>query len=187
VPSPAATDGPRCATWSILLVQADPLDQIDLDLVSGGQATDQVTAADAELLSDRDQRRDVVAGVGVVGGQEGVVEVQIAGRYAVCPGRPLGGITAVDAEDRRTRRSRMRHSLLAGRSDRPAHDGRSADCRVVDDAVDHHCRRVGGDRDGVGGHLGDLVCEMLADRELIGAAMSPNRMGQQEQPATETA
>ena len=40
-------------------------------------------------LGDRQKRRDIVARVGIVGGQEGVVEVQFAHRRAVGPSGPL--------------------------------------------------------------------------------------------------
>ena len=39
----------------LVLVQADALDQIDLDLVAGRNAPDQVGAADPEVLRDGDQ------------------------------------------------------------------------------------------------------------------------------------
>ena len=44
----------------------------------------------AGVLGDREDRRDVVARVRVLGGQERVVEVELAHRDAVGPGRPLG-------------------------------------------------------------------------------------------------
>ena len=164
----------------LVLVQADSLDQVDLDLVRRGQAANQVVAADAELLRDRDQRRDVVAGVGVLGGQKGVVEIQFAHRDAVGPGRPLGRVAAVDTEHRRARRrrSRMRHSLVPGRSDRPAQHRCGADRRVVDDAVDHHRLGLRCHRNRVGGDLRDLVGQVLGDREVVGAAVGPDRMDQ---------
>lgn len=74
----------------LVLVQADAFDQVDLHLVCGGDAADQVTAADVELLGHRDQGRDVVTRVRVLGGQEGVVEVEFAHGNPVGPGGPFG-------------------------------------------------------------------------------------------------
>src|SRR3974377_930188 len=69
VPMPAATRGPRWGAaaapprgrgrgdWVYLvLVKANSASQVDLDLVGGGQATDQVGAAHTQLLRDRDER-----------------------------------------------------------------------------------------------------------------------------------
>ena len=90
VPMPAAAEGQRWAMWSILCsCRQMARDQVDLDLVAGGQAADQVAAGLLHGLGDRQDRRDVVAGVGVVGRQEGVVQVELAHRGAVRPGRPF--------------------------------------------------------------------------------------------------
>ena len=99
----------------LVLVQADPLDQVDLDLVRRRQTANQVVAAHTELLGNRDQRRDVVAGVGVLGGQEGVVVVEFTHCDAVGPGRPLGRVAAVDTEHRRARTGPVRKGLVRGR------------------------------------------------------------------------
>ena len=74
----------------LVAVQVDGGGQGDLDLVGGDDRPDQVGPGAAALLGDRQQRRDVVAGVGEVGGQEGVVEVELAHGGAVGPGGPLG-------------------------------------------------------------------------------------------------
>ena len=123
----------------LVLVQAYSLDQVDLDLVRGRQAPDQIGTADTELLGDRNERRDVVAGVGVVGGQEGVVEIQFAHRDAVGPGRPFRRIAAAsDAEDPGPLLRAMRQRLHAGHRDRAAQHRRGTDGGVVDDPVRHH-------------------------------------------------
>ena len=88
---PAAAEGQRWAIWSILCsCRQMRADQVDLDLVAGGEAAHQV-AAGRLMLGDRQDRRDVVAGVGVVGRQERVVEVELADRGAVRPGGPFRG------------------------------------------------------------------------------------------------
>lgn len=75
-----------------VLVQADALDQGDMDLVGGDDGPQQIGAGAAGVLGDGEQRRDVVARVGVVGRQVGVVVVEFAHRRAVGPGGPLGVI-----------------------------------------------------------------------------------------------
>ncbi|MCP2280720.1 hypothetical protein APR09_006329 [Nocardia amikacinitolerans] len=47
----------------LVLVQADSAHQVDLDLVAGGQAADQLGSGAAGVLGDGEDRRDVVAGV----------------------------------------------------------------------------------------------------------------------------
>jgi len=86
----------------LVLVQADGLDQVDLDLITGRDAADQVLAAGTDVLGDGEDRRDVVARVGVVRGEEGVVVVEFADGDAVGPGRPLRCDPLLDAEDLRT-------------------------------------------------------------------------------------
>ena len=88
---PAAADGPRWATWSILcLCRLIALHQVDLDLVAGGDAAHQRGARRAGVLGDGEDRRDVVARVRVLGGEERVVVVELAHGDAVRPRRPLG-------------------------------------------------------------------------------------------------
>ncbi|BAS12953.1 hypothetical protein AHiyo8_12560 [Arthrobacter sp. Hiyo8] len=83
----------------LVLVQADGLDQVDLDFVAGGDAADQVLAARADVLGDGEDRRDVVARVGVVRGQERVVVIEFTDGDAVGPGRPFGGDLVADPEN----------------------------------------------------------------------------------------
>ena len=73
----------------LVLVQADSLDQVHLHLVRGGDTPDQVGAVHPELLGHGDQRGDVVTRVGVLGGQEGVVEIQLADCDPVGPCGPF--------------------------------------------------------------------------------------------------
>src|ERR1700721_1011589 len=86
---------------NLVFVQAYSLGQVDLNFVGSGQTTDEIAPPHPELLSNGNQRRDVVAGVGVLGGQKCVVEVEFANRDAVGPCRPFGRISAVHTEDRR--------------------------------------------------------------------------------------
>jgi hypothetical protein len=64
---PAAADGPRCATWSILcLCRLIARTRSHLDLVAGRDAAHQRRAVRADVLGDGEDRRDVVAGVRVL-------------------------------------------------------------------------------------------------------------------------
>ena len=62
----------------------------------------QLGAGFAEALRHRKDRRDVVAGMAVIGGEEGVVHVELAHRGAVGPGRPFRADAGAvgQAEDR---------------------------------------------------------------------------------------
>ena len=85
----------------LVLVQTHSARQIDLDLVGGGDASDQVCTPGADVLRHRDQRGDVVARVRVLGGEEGVVEVEFTHGHPVGPRGPLRGVRACDTEHRR--------------------------------------------------------------------------------------
>ncbi len=84
----------------LVLVEADGLDQVHLDLVPGGDGPYQVGTVGTDMLGDGQDRRDVIAGVGVVRGEEGVVVVQFAHGYAVGPRGPFGGDALFNAEHR---------------------------------------------------------------------------------------
>ena len=120
----------------------------------------------------------VVAGVGILGGQKRVVEVEFAHGDAVGPGRPLRRVAAADTEDGGAAPGPMCQGLLAGNGDRPAQHRRGSHCGVVDDPVEHHRLGLRVDGDRVRGHLGDLVSEVLGARELVGAAPGADRMNQ---------
>ncbi len=140
----------------LVLMQADRPHQVHLDLVAGGQTADQVGAAAAVVLCDREDRRDVVARMRVLRGQERVVEVELTHRDTVRPRRPLGREGATDTEDRRTGGVRVRQRLGPGVRDGTTGHGRGGDGRVVDDPVDNHLGGVGRHLDRVGCDLGDL-------------------------------
>jgi hypothetical protein len=162
----------------LVLVQADSLDQADLHLVCRRQTADQVVAGHAELLSDRDQRGDVVTGMGVIGRQKRVVIVEFAHCDAVGPRGPLRGIAAVDAEHPGPGARGMSQRLTAGRGDRSPEHRRRADRGVVDDPIDQHRLGLRRHRHRVDGDLRDLVGQVLGDREIVGAAMRPDRVNQ---------
>ena len=155
----------------LVLVQADGLHEIDVDLVAGGQAAQQLVAGLAEALRDGEHGGNVVAGVAVVGGQERVVHVEFAHRGAVGPGGPLGA-----DPDRRVhaehccalpaRPGRMRQRHVARRHAGVAVDAGDGDGCVVDHAVDDHLRRFRRHLDGVGRHVGNLPGELVLALEL---------------------
>ena len=96
------------------------------------------------MLGDRQDRRDVVAGMRVVGGQERVVEIEFAHRDAVRPGRPFrrDALRLRQAEHGRARLeadgpSAWARALATGRR---ADRGRR-DRGIVDDAVADHLER----------------------------------------------
>ena len=153
-------------------VEADAFDQVDLDFVAGGDAADQGFAVEALVLGDGEDRRDVVARVGVLGGEEGVVVVQLAHGGAVGEGDPLGGVGAVLAEDERAVVvGGVCLGHLAGDGDRAAVVGGDGDGGVVDDAVDDHLAGVFRHLHRVDCDFGDLVGQMLFNRKVLGGLM----------------
>ena len=91
VPSPGRHRGAEVGDVVDLMgVQRDPPGQVDLDLVGGRDRPHQVVPVTAGVLGHGQQSRDVVARVGVLGGQERVVEIELAHGNAVGPRRPFG-------------------------------------------------------------------------------------------------
>ncbi len=159
----------------LVLVQADSPGQVDLDLVTGGDAADQVGAADPQVLGDGHQGGNVVAGMRILGGQKRVVEIQFAHRDPVGPGRPLRGVVAPDPENLGALGRRgMRLGLSPRDSHRAPEHRRGRHRRVVDDAVDHHRLGLRRHRDRIGRDLGDLPRQVLAAGEVLGAAPGSN-------------
>src|SRR5699024_9892424 len=111
------------------------------------------------VLGDREDRGDVVAGVGVVRGEEGVVVVQLAHGDPVGPGGPFRGGALFGAEHGGAVTAGgdgMAERLCAGGDDRVAGHRGDRDGGVVDDPVDDHLLDVGFDLDRVDGDLGHL-------------------------------
>jgi hypothetical protein len=154
-------------------VQVDSLGQCDLHLVGDGDAADQCLAVTCELLRDGHQRRDGVPGVGEVGSQEGVVEVELADRGPVRPGRPLGGDAppALGAEHRGSAPARVRERLGTRHRDRCPLERRGGHADVVDHAVGDHLGHLLVHLSGADGDLGELPGELV----LAGQAASGRR------------
>ena len=128
----------------LVFVEANSFHQVDLDFVPGRNSANEVAAADALLLRDGQRRRNIVAGMGVVGGEEGIVIIQFAHRGAVRPGRPFGAETLIrrHAEDRRAAVARVADRHRAGIRHRAPVDRRHRNRRVVDHPVDDHIGHV---------------------------------------------
>ena len=74
---------------NLVLVKADPFDEIDLDFVAGRKAADQRRAIQPAMLCNREDRRNVVAGVRIIRGKKGVVKIEFTHGDAIRPCRPL--------------------------------------------------------------------------------------------------
>ena len=162
---------------NLVLVQADGLHQVHLDFVAGGNPAQKVRAGGPGVLGHGEDRRDVVARVGVLGGEESVMVVQLAHGHAIGPGRPLGGNLFRDAKDVGATAAgggRVCQGLGTSCHDGAAVQGGDGHRGVVDDAVDDHVRRLGVDGDGVGGNLGDLVGELVLVGQVFLALVDAN-------------
>ena len=157
----------------LVLVQADRAHQVHLQLVAGGEAADQIATGAAGVLGDGEDRGNVVPGVGVVRGEEGVVIVELTHGHTVGPSGPFGGGVLGDAEDARARAAggdRVAERLGAGRDDRGTVQGGDGDRGVVDDPVDDHLFDISLDLDRIDGDLGHLPGQLaFAGQVLVGA------------------
>ena len=162
----------------LVAVQVDGGREGDLDLIGGDNAPDQVGPGAAALLDDCQQRRDVVAGVGEVGGQEGVVEVELAHRGAVGPGGPLGGYPRPRAEAKHGRPAvaRMGQGLGTSRRRRVPVQGGHGHGHVVQQPVGGHLGHLRLDRHRVSGHLGQPPGQLLLPREPLARTLDPHLM-----------
>src|SRR6266849_6855074 len=79
--APDADDGCRAEMGDVVLLvamQRDRLDQRDMDLVSDRNRAREIGATAAGLLRHGEERRNRIAGMGVVGGKKRVVEIELA-------------------------------------------------------------------------------------------------------------
>ncbi len=150
-----------------VLMQADRPHQVDLDFVPGRDAANEIFARLLHGLRHRQDRRDVVAGMRVVGGEEGIVHVELAHRRAVRPGRPFGteALAGAQPEHGGAVPARMAARHVARRDHRMAVDRGHRHRGVVDDAVDDHLRDVALHRHAVGRHAGDLPGQLPLARQ----------------------
>ena len=166
----------------LVLVQRDGADEVDLHLVRRREGADDRRAVAAGVLGDRHHGRDVVAGVRVVGGEEGVVVVELADRDAVGPRGPLGaGATLKGAAEHGPADPADRDGVVERLLPRGAHrtprerGGRNGG--VVDDAVDDHVHDVVVDRHRVDGDARQGPRQLPLAREVLVAAVDAEVVG----------
>ena len=119
-------------------------------------------------------------GMRVLGGQEGVVEVELPDRRSVGPRRPLG----VHGRRRREPEERGAGGPRMGEGHRPRHGHRSpvergqAHGRVVHDATRDHLGHIGihAERGGAAGEGGELPGELGLPGEAGGRRVDPDPM-----------
>ncbi len=147
----------------LVFVQAYRAHQVDLDFVAGRDAADQILAALFQRLRHGQDRRNIVTGMAVIGGQERVVIIQFAHRGAIGPGRPFGAdaLGGGHAEHRGAAFAAMTQCHVARRYHRlTVHAGDRHRC-VIDDAVDDHGGHVAVHRHTVGCDAGDLPGQLV--------------------------
>lgn len=87
---------------NLVLMQADSLDQIHVDLIGRGKCPEQIPSAASPCLGHCQDRWDVIAWMGVVCSQEGVMEVQFTHGRTIGKSCPFSRITTTDAKDLRS-------------------------------------------------------------------------------------
>ena len=148
----------------LMFMQANRAHQINMQLITGRQATDQIAPGFSHGLRHRQHWRDIIAGVGVVSGEESVVHIQFAHGSAIRPGRPFRGNRGGRFHAkylRATRLLRMTKRHAAGRDNGAAIDGGDSDRGVVDDPVDDHLLHRLFDRDLVHGDSGHFPGQLV--------------------------
>ena len=130
------------------------------------------------MLRDCEDRRNVVAGMRVVGGQERVVEIQFAHCNAVGPGGPFrrDALVLVQPEHCRAGLEWMRLGLRPCAGDRAARDGSSRHRGIVDDAVADHFDDIGFNRHRIGCNFSDLAGKLVGAGERFGGLVGANGM-----------
>ena len=152
----------------LAFVQTDGAHQIDVDFVTSGGAANEVRARFAHGLRHGEDRRDVVAGMRVISGEESVVHVQFAHRGAVRPCGPFRAEALIggDTEHRCPASAGVAERHAARGGDRAAVNGGDGDGGVVDHPVDDHVRRVGRHRHRVRRDAGDLPGQLVFARQV---------------------
>ena len=73
----------------LMFMERDTFHEINLNLVSGGDAAQQIVTGTIRRLSNGDNRRDVIAGMGEIRSEESIVHVELANSGSIRPGRPF--------------------------------------------------------------------------------------------------
>jgi hypothetical protein len=162
----------------LVFVQADAFDQCDLNFVSGRQSTDEIGARSPAMLSRRENRRNIVSRMRIVGSQKGVVEIEFTHRHAVGPSRPLGRhhVVTGQSENRRAGLMPVRLRLRTGVEYRASQQGRGRNGGVVDDAIADHLNDGRTDGHRISGDFGDLPSELRCAREVLGGFVRTDGM-----------
>ena len=148
-------------------VQADRRHEVNLDLIAGRDAAHQIGAGTARMLGDREDRRDVVARVRILGREERVVIIELPNGDTVGPGRPLRAEPTGDAEHRGARLIGVVLGLRPRRDGRGSSEGRGGHRGIVDQSVDHHLRHLGRHLCRIGGDRGDLPSQLVFASEVL--------------------
>src|SRR5699024_2006106 len=113
-------------------------------------------------------RRDICAGVGVVRGQESIVEVQLTHRGAISKRGTLRGVVAIDAKDGRAAFCHLMALCNHTRGSYWTANYRSNRNRcVINDAVDDHVFGFLPNLNRVGRHLSYLVGQVFLKWEVF--------------------
>jgi hypothetical protein len=75
----------------LVRMQANRLYESDMHLIGDSDGAGESRSGAASLLGNRDERRDGVAGMRVIGGEERVVKVELSHRRGIGPGCPFRG------------------------------------------------------------------------------------------------
>src|SRR5260370_25114050 len=73
----------------LMFMERDTFHEINLNLVGGGDAAQQIVAGTIHRLRNRKNRRDVVAGGGEVRSEKSIVHVEFADSGPIRPSRPF--------------------------------------------------------------------------------------------------
>lgn len=73
----------------LVLMHADAFDEIDLDLIGRCDSPNETSSGKAAMLKNLQQRRNIVAGMGMICGKERIVVVELPHRDPVRPRGPF--------------------------------------------------------------------------------------------------
>ena len=148
----------------LMFMQANRAHQINMQFITGRQATDKIAPGFPHGLRHRQHGRDIIAGVGVIGGEKRVVHIQFTDGGAIRPGRPFRGNRGGRFHAKHLRATcllRMAKRHAARRDHRAAIDGGDGDRGIVDDPVDDHLLYGLFDRDLVHGDSGHFPGQLV--------------------------
>ena len=120
------------------------------------------------MLRYGQNRRDIIAGVRVIRGQESIVEVQLTHGSAISKRCPLRGVVAIDAKDGRAAFCHLMALCNHTRGSYWTANHRSHRNRcIINDAVDDHVFGFLPNLNRIGRHLSNLVGQVLLKWEVF--------------------